>query len=320
MRQYLLPDDGQFYRVNMHSHSSLSDGVQSPEALKEAYLAMGYAAIAFTEHGRLHDLSYLTDERFVALLSYEVDLIPRYEPPFVYYDGKHHGFNHAETIHMNLYARDPDKAETLDIEKIRAFSVENANAVIRAANEAGYLVVYNHPNWSFNTAETYCRLKGLRGLEINNGASNRSSDCDYTPLVYDHMLRAGQRLICVGGDDNHNTPHFGKAWTMVKAKALTHAALIEAIDAGDCYASDGPEIEALWLEDGVVHIKCSPAVGVYLTTAGRRISRALEEEVGHPITEAALKITPDDIYFRITVRDERGHHANTRAYFLDELA
>ncbi len=319
MRYDLLPRDGQFYKVNMHSHSTLSDGRQTPEELKAAYLAKGYSAIAFTEHRVLHDLSHLTDEHFVALVSYEVDTYHRYEPPFPYYEGEHHGFNHGETVHMNLYARDPATAATLDIEKIRAFSVENVNAIIRAANAAGFLVIYNHPAWSLNTAETYCHLKGLCGMEINNGASNRASGVDYDPHAYDQMLRSGQRLICVGGDDNHDFRHFGTAWTMVKARELTHKGLIDAIEAGDCYASNGPSIEELWLEDGLVHIKCSPAVSVCLTTAGRRCSRVLEDEEGHLITEAALKVTPDDVFFRVTVCDERGKHANTRAYFLDAL-
>ena len=35
MRINLLPEEGKFYKVNMHSHSNLSDGVQTPEQLKE---------------------------------------------------------------------------------------------------------------------------------------------------------------------------------------------------------------------------------------------------------------------------------------------
>ena len=35
MKQYLLPENGKFYKVNMHSHSTYSDGVQTPEQLKE---------------------------------------------------------------------------------------------------------------------------------------------------------------------------------------------------------------------------------------------------------------------------------------------
>jgi hypothetical protein len=156
-------------------------------------------------------------------------------------------------------------------------------------------------------------------LEINNGASNRGSDMDYTPYVYDQMLRLGKRIASVGGDDNHSTIHFFKAWTMVKAESLTHENILNAIEAGDCYASSGPEIYELYYEDGRVYIKCSEADAVHLYTAGRRRSRTNEVKNNEYVTEASFEILPTDQYFRLTVKDKNGKYANTRAYFLDEL-
>jgi hypothetical protein len=88
MRKYLLPEKGKFYKVNMHSHSTLSDGRQTPEELKEAYLKKGYSAIAFTEHGELHDLNHLTDENFIAIKSYEIDFRQQAHPAFSAYEGE----------------------------------------------------------------------------------------------------------------------------------------------------------------------------------------------------------------------------------------
>ena len=106
---------------------------------------------------------------------------------------------------------------------------------------------------------------------------------------------------------------------MVKAPSLTYENLIAGIERGECYSSSGPEIHDLYVEDSQVHIKCSEAVGVYYSTAGRRKSCVLAESTGAPVCEAVFEIDPDDIFFRITVKDARGEHANTRAYFLDEL-
>ena len=156
-------------------------------------------------------------------------------------------------------------------------------------------------------------------LEINNGASNRGSDMDYTPYVYDQMLRLGRRIACVGGDDNHSTIHFFKAWTMVKAESLTHENILNAIERGDCYASSGPEIHELYYEDGRVYIKCSEADAVHYYTAGRRRARTSEVKHNKYVTEASFEVLPTDQYFRLTVKDKNGKYANTRAYFLDEL-
>lgn len=322
MRQYLLPENGTFYKVNMHSHSNLSDGKQTPEELKEAYKKMGYSAIAFTEHGHLHNLSHLTDDEFVAIVSYEMDMGRKDSVPFTFYEGTPKEWNHIEQIHMNLYAKDPAQTEIAFIRDLREkFCVENINEAIRRAKELGYLVVYNHPHWSINTHELYANLRGVDGLEIVNGASQRSSDLDYAPHVYDEMVSTGKlRLpMCVGGDDNHDVQHFSTAWTMIKAESLTYANVIGAFEKGDCYASSGPEIHELYVEDGVVTVRCSEAQGIFYTGLGRKKGCRLSENGAPPVTEASFRIGEHDGYFRITVRDEKGRHANTRAYFLDEL-
>ena len=341
MRKYLLPETGNFYKVNMHSHSNFSDGVQTPEQLKELYKAEGYSAIAYTEHEALFDFTHLNDDDFLALTSYEYALGNYSNPAHCFYEGKPTCFADIEQMHLNLYAKDPHNKKQICFnpafigEKQKAllgefsyvgegdfkkeWTIECINEIIKTARDNGFLVCYNHPYWSMNTYETYSKLENLNMLEINNGASNRGSDMDYTPYVYDQMLRLGNRISCVGGDDNHNTIHFFKAWTMVKAESLTHENILNAIEAGNTYASSGPEIYELYFEDEKVHIKCSEADSVYIYTAGRRRSRTSELKEGESLTEATFEIKPTDHYFRLTVKDKNGKYANTRAYFLDEL-
>ena len=88
---------------------------------------------------------------------------------------------------------------------------------------------------------------------------------------------------------------------------------------GHFYASQGPEIHSLWVEDDMIHVTCSPADRVMLTCGQRRAEIALQSELGKPVTEAAFKLQPQDGYVRITVVDEKGYPADTNAYFVDEL-
>ena len=321
MRKYLLPEGGHFYKVNMHSHSTLSDGRQSPEELKEAYKAKGYSAIAFTEHSKVHDLSHLSDDEFIAITSYEMDFSQGDRAAFSLYEGAPRSHQHTEAVHLNLYARNPHQNKEVAIQDIwDCITPETINEGIRRAREAGFLVVYNHPSWSLNTYPLYSQLRGLCGIEIENGASQRSSDRDYTPHVYDEMARCGIRMSPIAGDDNHRACHFFHAWTMVKADSLTYDNLINGIEKGDCYASSGPEIFELYMEDGEVTVRCSEAAGIFYSTAGRAKAYVLDEnEVKTPVTEASFKVDPADIYFRITIRDYRGNHACSRIYYLDEL-
>ena len=346
MRQYLLPQSGSFYKVNMHCHTTYSDGKQTPEEVKELYKSLGYSAVAFTEHEGLIDFSYLNDDKFIAILAYEYGFNRHDNPPFSVYSGKPTTYYHTEKLHLNLYAKDPANLRMVcfnpeyvnnNMEKnmdrleytgspdfVRSYTAECINEVIREAKKNNMLVVYNHPAWSMNTYPLYTQLSGLDGFEMFNGASHLYSDIDYTPYVYDHFARAGQRMVVVGGDDNHKVSHSGLAWTMIKADRLTYADLIAGLERGNCYASDGPEIYDLYTEvvDGqrYVYIACSDAKGIYLTTAGRRLDFRLAESDNAPVNQATFRIEPHDFFFRLSVRDFGGNHANTRFYYLDELA
>ena len=62
MKHYLLPETGNFYKANLHCHSTCSDGQWTPEELKEQYMKQGYSIIAYTDHQLMYNHSYLTDE------------------------------------------------------------------------------------------------------------------------------------------------------------------------------------------------------------------------------------------------------------------
>ena len=46
MKKYLLPEKGQFYKANLHCHSTVSDGHLTPEEIKKHYMAHGYSVVA----------------------------------------------------------------------------------------------------------------------------------------------------------------------------------------------------------------------------------------------------------------------------------
>ena len=50
MKKYLLPQGGNYYKANLHCHSTVSDGHLSPLELKNLYKSMGYSIIAYTDH------------------------------------------------------------------------------------------------------------------------------------------------------------------------------------------------------------------------------------------------------------------------------
>jgi hypothetical protein len=162
-------------------------------------------------------------------------------------------------------------------------------------------------------------------MEICNYGCYSAGFDEENSRYYDDMLHLGMRIGCIGADDNHNhhpSDHakfdsFG-AYTYIKAPALTYRDVFAALKRGDYYASRGPKIEELYCEDGKVHIKCSPAHRISLMLGTRRGDSRIGAD-GATITEATFDLSPRDVYFRLTVRDENGNLAHTRAYFMNEI-
>ena len=48
MVKHLLPQVARYYKANLHTHSTISDGKLTPQELKEAYKSKGYSILSIT--------------------------------------------------------------------------------------------------------------------------------------------------------------------------------------------------------------------------------------------------------------------------------
>ncbi len=343
MKTYLLPENGNFYKANMHMHTTVSDGRMTPEETKKVYMEQGYSIVAFTDHDVICPHHDLTDENFLAITSFET-----------YYNTKLFrvmDFNFVQTYHLSFFAKAPDnvvcpafseryveRAHSLqyvtdEMRKYdfdREYSQKCINEVIRRANEAGFLVSYNHPAWSMQGYKDYGELEGLWGVEIYNTAGAKGGMPDNIQAYVD-FLRDGKNVFPIAADDAHSLTTCCGGWIMVKAEKLEYKTVMTALEKGDFYASNGPRIDELYIEDGILHIACSAAKKIYVNCERRDTWK--KEADGEPLTGATfnlngyLKLTketekeklPWKPFIRVTVQDEEGNTALTRAYWLEEL-
>ena len=56
----------------MHVHTNISDGQESVEAMTEAYRALGYSIIAYTDHEVFVTHNDLSSENFLAINAVEL--------------------------------------------------------------------------------------------------------------------------------------------------------------------------------------------------------------------------------------------------------
>ena len=336
MIKHLFSQEGKFYKANLHSHSNISDGTLTPKEMKDLYKAHGYSAIAFTDHDILIPHSDLTDESFVALSGFEAQFNGSDKYPGVAHEKKCHICFIAGKADMvkqpcwnEKYAylgnakKYWDKVE-IDEESspfTREYSPESINKMIKIARDNGFFITYNHPSWSLENYEQYIHYDGMHAMEIFNNGAELLGYQSYASHVYDDMLRSGKKIFAVAADDNHNPKYdydsFG-GFVMIKAKELKYEALTDALFRGDFYSSTGPEFYDIFIEDNKIHIKCSDAVMVNVTT-DRRMSRCLCSKGGDLISEAVFDFNFDCKYFRITIKDIKGNHADTNAYFTEDL-
>lgn len=339
MKKYLLPENGRFYKANLHCHTNYSDGKKAPEEVKELYKKLGYSVVAYTDHDILIPHPELCDDDFLALNGFEAEIDE-------YPDNK---YGYRKCCHICFVGIDPDnvtepcwnrekyvwgnavshKSEVRIDENapdyIRRFSHEGIREMMNICREKGFFVTYNHPTWSLEDYSDYMGYDGMHAFEILNGSCNVEGFDDYNPRVYDDMLRSGKRLYCIGADDNHNGhpdesrySDSGKAWTVIKAEKLEYRTITRALVDGNFYASEGPEIYDLWYEDGKVHVHCSDADKIYCTYKVRHAEIVFAEN-GDPLNEAVFNFKPDWGYMRITVVDVHGKHACTNAYFAEDI-
>jgi hypothetical protein len=103
----------------------------------------------------------------------------------------------------------------------------------------------------------------------------------------------------------------------VKAAALTHATILEALERGQFYASSGPEIQDVWLEGSRVHVRCSPVVAIDFVGNGR-FSRRIAALPGETLTGASHQLRRGQRYVRVACQDAGGHWAWSNPIFVDE--
>ena len=338
MRKYLLPKDGTFYKANLHMHTTISDGNMTPEETKEKFMDKGYSIVAFTDHEIMVPHPELCDEKFLAITSTEIaiDEDPQIDMGF------------RKVYHLNIYSKDPNRTffHSFDSNNIwlehsfnyiddsiknitykRKYNVDDVNYIIKKAKEENCLVSYNHPFWSLQEYKDYIDLKGVWGVEWHNTGCVRNGYMDTIQPV-DDLLRNGENVFPLATDDAHSIYDCFGGFVMVKADKLNYNLVMDALEKGDFYSSNKTLIEELYFENGIVYIKTSPARKIFISTESRHtftktcsndeLLTYAEFDIKHYLNRFKDR-DYSRAYIRVTVIDEEGYLAYTRAYFVKEL-
>lgn len=179
----------------------------------------------------------------------------------------------------------------------------------------------NHPNFGWAVKlEDMIPLKGERFFEVYNGHPHVHNYGDSTVMGMDELwdrlqlsyLKTGKELLYgLATDDSHNYLEYkvgeanpGRGWIMVRSTALEPAALIDAIEKGDFYATTGVTLNDVVKQKNRLMVDVKPEPGVDYTiqfwggTIHDEKGKLLKEVKG---TKADYKIKRNDLYVRAKV-------------------
>ena len=299
-----------WFKGNIHTHTNESDGDASPERVVSWYRRHGYDFLVLSDHNHRTLLDYGTGKR-----RFRRPLMIPGEEVSIRIDGG------AKAVHLGAVgiAR---LVEPIDATGVVATLQANVDAI----REAGGIAAINHPNytWAFDH-EAISQVRGAHLLEVFNGhprvnvygAGGRPGYEE----IWDKVLSTGLPIWGVATDDSHQFkgqfgPHRtnpGRGWVMVRASELEVDAIVDAMRAGEFYASTGVVLDRLeWGPEGI-RLNIRPEGDALYTTRFIGAEGAVLKEVFGP--EAEYEARGDEAYFRASVVSSGGSQAWTQPMF-----
>ncbi|MBM4034459.1 MAG: hypothetical protein FJ291_22160 [Planctomycetes bacterium] len=284
--------EGQWMKGNLHTHTTVSDGALAPQARVDAYAARGYDFLALTDHDHLADLRALDAQGLILIRGIEVVCANPTGGP-----GYH------------LVGLDLPEGFALPRSK-------QIQTVVDAILDHGGQAVIAHPYWTGQNIKDLEVVSGALGIEVFNTTCEVSIGKGTSAVQWDDLLAQGRRVLGLAVDDVHHTTRDAfQAWVMVKAADRSREAIVDALIHGRFYATCGPAIESVALEDNRVVAITSPVARINFICNGAS-GRQVRNEDGSPLTRAEHKLGGSERYVRVECTDQAGRSAWANPFFL----
>jgi histidinol phosphatase-like PHP family hydrolase len=291
----LLPSRSkhQYFRGNLHGHTTHSDGALSPEDVVKHYQQLGYDFICLSDHLWTNKDYCAPDVLDSSSLNTEIHCL-----------GK-------------KYVRDGlwhIVANGLPLDFLPASDQETAPELVNRALQAGAFVTIAHPDWYSLTFDEIMSVSHAHGVEIFNNSCHIEAGRGGGIAAADYLLQEKHKIVLTATDDSHfRINDAGGGWVMVAAKELSEQALLDALKKGQYYSSTGVEILKFSINEKKVQLVCSPASHVCVAGSGS----SSKYHNGQNLTSVELDLTNfNSDWFRITIIDCIGRCAWTNPIWI----
>lgn len=250
---------GKFYRGNLHTHSTRSDGKISPEEVCKRYRERGYDFICLSDHFLQHydypivDTTPYRTNSFTTIFGAECHAMAT------------EGGEHWHILAVGL---------PLDFEP--NLPGETGPQIAQRCLDAGAFVAIPHPEWYGLTVADAATIPGAHAVEVYNHTSQVRQARGGGAYYLDDLLKSGRRINALAADDAHwffdadqNRDAFG-GWVMVKAEQNEPGALLASLKNGHYYSTQGPTIEDIAIDGDTLTVECSKAIQIMVVGRGSK--------------------------------------------------
>lgn len=294
---------GQFWRGNLHCHTTESDGKVTPEEACRRYQEAGYDFLVVTDHYRdkfdypITDTSPFRNESFSTLIGTELHT------------------QHPEQATLSgtdwhiLAVGVPFDFEAPSIK-------ESISSLTQRCLDTGAFVALAHPHYNQLTVDEAMNLPDIHAVEVYNHTSQLAVDRGDGLVMFDELLNRGRKINGIAVDDTHwKINDFAGGWVMVKAQSNTPEQLLSALKSGDYYSSQGPEIHDIRIENGALVVESSEARSIVAVGKGNLNSK----KHGDGLIKASLSINKfRGSWCRVVVTDAQGKRAWSNPLWLGD--
>lgn len=279
-----LFDDGiTWYKGNLHTHTTLSDGVYPPEETAAVYRDAGYHFIAITDHLKYYDGWSGPD--FIVLDGIEC------------HDNEYKPGRVCHITGVGLSSPPPDLPAGTSPQRI-----------MDTLKEHGAFVTLAHPAWSLMHHQDTLELTGYDAVEIYSGISHTYAGRGMSDGYTDVLAAAGRFPLLTAVDDSHFHDRDALlGYVMVNAPALTRESLLDSLRRGRFYASNGPSIRQIRIGEGRILVECDTDMAHIRFMSNAQWSRY--RVMDGPIRTAEYKLMSHERYIRIECEDFEGRTA-----------
>jgi len=275
---------GVWLRGNLHTHTSRSDGRASPQETLDAYAALRHDFLAFSDHDTPPDFAGLDPRGLVLVPAIEVSA------------------GGAHVLAVGCAARVEPEA--------------GRQKVIAAINAAGGLAVLCHPNWGRDfdhlPYEDLAALSGYAGVEVFNGSIIEDPGSPLASDKWDRLLASGRRAWGFATDDTHFPNNRGRGWCVVRAAERSAKGVLDALRAGNFYASSGVTISGVRLAGTELRVAAPDAEAIsVIGRCGSRLAWAEGPELAWDAAGCPGR------YFRAECFGRSGTMAWTQPFFIE---